>query len=234
MLQQAQRRIDERAAKTVARHQRPARESARKQRLADHRARQFRRRLARLDVQHRVKQRPQQAVPQRPVATHGLRDAAPGFGEQQRRERQIVARPGVRHARVRVENPPRQVARRKAHGPARPRRQIHERIFGLSRADQFVGGADRARVVQRRDIARHHHVVAAVERRAQLGVVVRTATAARLGSRFMQHDLRAAPLQLHRGGQAGEARADHMYELLHQLRRARNARRSTACAVSAC
>src|SRR5258707_75057 len=73
MLQKTQRRVDKGAAETVLRHQRPARQTTGSERLPDHRGREFRRRFTRLDIEHREKQRPQQAVPQRAIAAHGLR-----------------------------------------------------------------------------------------------------------------------------------------------------------------
>jgi hypothetical protein len=59
-------------------------------------------------------------------------------------------------------------------------------------------------------------MVAAVDRRTQRTVVVGAAAAARLGGRFVQHDLRAAALQLNGGRETGKARANHMNEPCHQ------------------
>jgi len=59
-------------------------------------------------------------------------------------------------------------------------------------------------------------MIAAVDGRAERAIVIRPAPSTGLRGRLVLHDLRTAPLQLHRSGQAGEARADHVDELRHQ------------------
>ena len=151
MLQQPQRRIDERAAQAVARDQRPAREAAGEQAS---RAPSRRSAPPTLHAARRSASRETAAAAGGPTAgrcsawsarrcARAWRTAAAratdsragrvfgtrAFGSKIHHGRRPGDRRTVQRARV---------------------RQIHERILGLGRADQFVGGADRARVVERR------------------------------------------------------------------------------------
>ena len=83
--------------------------------------------------------------------------------------------------------------------------EIENRLVG---ADHPVGGPDGAQVAERGVIARQDQVITVVERHAEDRVVVRAASAARLGRRFDHRDLGAFAGQGDGGRKTGQARAD--------------------------
>lgn len=237
VLQHPQRRFDERAAEPAARDARTATGAARGERAAQRGARELGARVARLDIQYPEEVRPQPAIPQHAVASHRLRERAARAGERERRKREVVERRRARRARRGIEQPRRPAAVAEAQRPALLRRDVHHREFSQRGPGELIGRADRAQVALRRRLSRENRVQPAVERRVQRPVEPRPAAAAGVRMRIVQHDAPPAPLQLDRGRQARESCADHMDGPGHRvgrLRTARSARRSSACAPSAC
>ncbi len=73
-----------------------------------------------------------------------------------------------------------------------------------------------AHVVHRGVVARQHQVIAVVDDKVSVRVVIRARTSASLLHRLVHDDALAAPAQADRGGKAGEPGADDMNRARHQ------------------
>ena len=88
--------------------------------------------------------------------------------------------------------------------------RLSVRIFGMDEGPGEALAFHLGQISMHRAVARQHQVVAVVDHRVQLGVVIGPAAAAGLGGAFEQLHPLATPGQGHGGGEAREPRADHV------------------------
>ncbi len=125
-------------------------------------------------------------------------------------QHRIVRRRRARHAARLVEDPPRDAAVARPHGPAGAVAQVGEGELGLVRSGQAIGGADALQIVLHSAVARQNKVIAVVDGHAELGVEIGAAAAAGLGGGLGQDHPLAAGGQDGGGRQPGQPGAHHM------------------------
>ncbi len=219
LLQQSQRRLDQRRAQSLAGNERPASPAANGERLANDCARQPRGSQRRIDIQRRDNERLDQTLVERSLASDDLANGLARGRPEKSRQRQIIERACPRHPPARIENPERHRAVVEAQRPAFTAQEIDKREFGVLRTDKPIRGTDVAQIVERGVITGKQEMVAVVDRHADRSIVIGATAAASEGGGFVYDDGFAERREPHSGGQAGKAGADNVDRSAHPITR---------------
>ena len=163
----------------------------------------------------RKHQRVQEALIRRTGAADHLAHRFAGR-DQQFRHRDEFANARTGRARITVEQPERNDAVIDAQHPAFVRLQIGEGELRRVWPREPVGRSYRGEIRHRGVVAREQQVIAVVDHHAELRIVIRAATSARLARRLVHDDTLAPFAQANRGGEAGKPGTDDVDGARHQ------------------
>ncbi len=207
-LQPSERRLDEGRGERRIGDQGQAGGATLGQRLAHHRAGERRRPVRRRSVERGHEEIGEKPVPQRALSSEHVADGLIRRGLEQAGKRQIVGRPGPRHAAPLRQNPPGQRPGIEAQFPAAPIAHVRIGETRLAGPHEAIARADHGEEIADRVIARQHEMIAVVDHHAELRVAIGAAAAARLPRGVAQRDGEAGLGQRDGGGEPGQPRAD--------------------------